>query len=120
MKGCEVMLVNPIWKPPKKKQHKAKNNPKPTDQDLCRECSKPYASLHEVYYGRGKRQKSIQYGMQVRLCYYHHNDPSSKEAVHFNKAFDNSLKLEYQQIFEQLYSRDKFIQEFGRNYWEVI
>jgi hypothetical protein len=103
-------------KGPPKKNKRAKNNPKPTDQDLCRECSKPYAHTHEAFFGRGQRQLSIKYGMQVKLCYYHHNDPSSKEAVHNNPAFDLSLKQEYQQKFEQIYGYDEFMRIFRKNY----
>lgn len=107
------MYCNPIWKPPKKKQKKAKNNKRATDQDCCIICSKPFAELHEIFYGP-YRQKSIRYKLQVRLCIEHHRE--GPEAVHNNKTFDLQLKKEYQHKFEQQYSHEKFMQEFDKNY----
>lgn len=105
--------VTPIWKKTPKKQHKVKNNPKPTDQDLCRVCSRPYAELHEIFFGI-HRQKSIQYKMQVRLCEIHHRNGS--HAVHNNTEFNLRLKQEFQSKFESIYGHKKFMQEFGKNY----
>jgi hypothetical protein len=100
---------NPIWKPPKKKKHRAKKNPVPTDQSLCRYHSTAYASTHEVF-GGINRQNSIKYNMQVKLCLECHT------RAHRDKQFALQLKREYQQIFESIYSREKFVEVFGRNY----
>jgi hypothetical protein len=106
------MLVRPIWKPPKKKKHKAKNNPAPTDQSLCRYTKRPYASTHEIYYGRGKRQLSIKYGMQIKVCEEIHR------MIHKNKSLDKALKRKFQRIFEETHTRDEFLHIFGRSYLE--
>lgn len=102
----------PIPKP-KVKRRRAKNNPKPSCEDICRVCQSSYAELHEVFYGP-YRQKSIHYGLQVRLCFRHHREGPG--AVHNNKAFDDELKREFQQKFEAIYGHEKFMQEFDKNY----
>lgn len=105
---------------------KAKRNPIPTFDDKCSVCGVPYAALHEVFYGTGNRQKSIKWGMQIRLCFYHHNNPSNTTSnPHFNKDADRRLKEKYQHIFEEqrmiegttkTAARELFCREFGRNY----
>ncbi len=103
----------PFAKSPPKKKRKAHNNPRPTDQDRCEITGKPYAELHEIFYGPN-RQKSIKYGLQIRLSpEYHRIGP---KAVHNNPAFDLELKQKYQAKFEQQYGHDRFIAEFGKNY----
>lgn len=69
---------------------------------------------HEVFYGTANRKKSIDYGLQVKLCGKHHN--LSTEGVHFNKALDKELKTYAQKKFEELYGHDKFMEIFKRNY----
>jgi len=102
---------------PKLKKHRAKNNPVPTIDDLCIICDQPFSELHEVFYGRGQRQKSIKYKMQVRLCMKHHR--TSPQAVHQNPKFDAQLKREAQMRFENQYSHDEFMKIFNRNYLDV-
>jgi hypothetical protein len=87
---------------------KAKNNPRPTADDICQYklpdgsiCGRPYAHLHEVFFGTGQRQKSIQWRMQIRLCHEHHEDPSSKENPHYNAEIDMKYKQEFQEKFER-------------------
>lgn len=104
-------------KPDKKKQKRAKNNPKPTIEDKCYVCNAPYAATHEVFYGRGKRQLSIKYKMQAKLCYEHHEH--TRTGIHFDKRFDFKVKQIYQRKFEKEYSREKFIEVFGRNYLDM-
>lgn len=100
-------------KPKTKKQRKAKRNPRPTDQDRCEICGKPYAELHEVFGGKN-RQASIKYNMQIRLCEQHHR--TGKNAIHRSKEFRERVQAEYQKRFEKKYSREKFMRVFGRNY----
>ena len=110
------MEINPVPKP-KHKRKKAKNNPLPTAEDYCEVCGKPYAALHEIFGGKN-RQLSIKYGLQVRLCYEHHNKPGGMNP-HHNKAINDRLKREGQRKFESLYgSREDFIRIFGKNYLE--
>lgn len=99
-------------KPKQKKQKKAKNNPRPGSTDYCAMCGKPYAHLHEVYYGKN-RQNSIEYKMQIRLCYQCHE---GKDGVHNNPAFDFMLKQHFQRKFEFEWDHGKFVKVFGKNY----
>lgn len=100
---------------PKKavKKYKARGNPRPMANNFCIICGKPYAELHEVFGGKN-RQKSIEWGMQIRLCAYHHRN--GKMAVHRNPEFDFRLKQKYQEIFENEHGPERFMQEFGENY----
>lgn len=111
--------LNPVPKPNYKKQGRAKRNPLPTAEDYCTVCGKPYAHLHEIFYGTGERQLSIKYGLQIRLCEEHHNSPGGMNP-HHNKAINDKLKREGQMKFESLYgSREDFRRIFGKNYLEV-
>jgi hypothetical protein len=91
---------------------KAKRNPIPTINDVCRYHKTPYAQTHEVFYGTANRQHSIDWGMQVTLCHLCHRDVH----LHPNKHKDRKLKQIFQLKFEKLYGHDKFMQIFGRNY----
>ena len=91
---------------------KAKNNPKPTVDDRCILCGKPYAHLHEVYGGKN-RQNSIEHKLQVRLCLEHH---TGEEGVHNRPSLDVSLKQACQVDFEKTHTREEFMQIIGRNY----
>jgi len=105
---------------------KAKNNPKPTIDDVCEICGAPYAAFHEIFFGTANRQKSIKWGMQKRLCCFHHNDQSNRASnPHYNKRVDQNLREEYQERFEAQRvcegmtasdARKLFMAEFGRNY----
>ena len=104
-------MVQPIPKP-KTKKKRARKNPRPTADDICRYCGRPYAQTHEVFEGNGRRQISIKYGMQVKLCYLCHRDIQT----HPLQGRDLALKKEFQAKFEETYSREEFIKNFGRNY----
>jgi hypothetical protein len=82
--------LNPIPKPPKGKRKRAVNNSRPTAADICEVCGREFAHNHEIFFGRGKRQLSIKYGLQKRLCYEHHNMPSGMNP-HFNKAIAEKI-----------------------------
>jgi len=108
--------VQPLPKPKfKRRVSKAKNNPKPTIDSICRACGAPYAERHEVFFGTGERQKSIQYGLQVDLCGLHHR---GDDGPHINREVDLRYKREFQEKFELEHSRELFMKEFGRNYLE--
>lgn len=93
---------------------KKKPNPKPTADDLCSVCGKPYAETHEVYHGNPNAALSQKYGMTIRLCPYHHRN--SPNGVHHNKEFRNRLQKEYQQKFEEEYPDLVFKDIFGKTY----
>ena len=90
-------------------------NPKPTVDDTCIVCGRPYAQLHEIFFGSGRRKLSIKHGLQVRLCQEHHTGDSGP---HQNRAFDLHLKRQAQEMFEKVHSRAEFMEIFGRNYLE--
>ena len=73
---------------------------------------------HEVFYGSGKRQKSIDLGLFVFLTPEMHN--LSDKGVHFDKGFDLTLKQIGQITAMERFgwSKEKFIKEFGKNYLE--
>jgi hypothetical protein len=110
-------MYNPIPKPKHKKQKRAVNNSRPTAEDICEVCGKPYAHNHEVFFGKN-RQNSIKYGMQKRLCYEHHNKPGCVNP-HYNKAVDALYKREAQVNFQMIHgNREDFVSIFGKSYLE--
>lgn len=108
-------MVQQFPKPKLKKQHRAKNNQRPTVDDICRYSGQAYAVLHEVFFGNGTRQLSIKYGLQVRISSDIHTDIHA----HPLHGLDLELKKEYQGIFESKYSHEKFMELFGRDYLEI-
>jgi hypothetical protein len=89
-----------------------KRNPVPTSNDYCIYCGTPYASTHEVFEGNGRRQWSIRYGLQVKLCIHCHKDVQE----HPQQGRDLELKQKYQGKFEEEYSRELFIKTFTKSY----
>lgn len=88
---------------------------------LCRKmfhiCSPYGLHKHEVFFGTDNRKKSIEYGMVVALCNYHHTD--SVFAVHQGaKKEDMLLKQTAQKVFEKKYGHEKFMETFHHNYLE--
>ena len=69
---------------------------------------------HEVFFGRGQRQKALEWGCWVYLRGDWHNQ--SNKGVHFNKELDDRLKQEIQKRFMELYGFEKFVEVFGKNY----
>lgn len=89
--------------------------------DECYICRKLYNTntiynlhTHEIFFGTANRQKSIKWGLYVKLCGYHHNQ--SNDSVHYNIALDLDLKRDGQKAFEDLYGHTLFMKEFGKNY----
>lgn len=74
-------------------------------------------NLHKHHiYGGAMRKLSERYGLYVWLRADWHN--GSDYGVHFNLDLDKRLKETGQCEFEKVYSRDKFMELFGRNYLE--
>lgn len=96
----------------KLKKHRAKNNPKPTIDDICRYCLQPYAQTHEVFEGTGRRQLSIKYKMQVKLCNGCHEDIQT----HPLQGRDLELKKEFQAIFEKEHGHEFYMKCFMVDY----
>jgi 5-methylcytosine-specific restriction endonuclease McrA len=104
----------PAFSKPRRKRRvtKAKRNKVPTINDTCLYCGTPYASTHEVFEGTGRRQLSIKYELQVKLCMKCHKDIQE----HPLQGRDLELKKEFQTNFEETHSREDFVKLFGRNY----
>lgn len=101
-----------MYPKPKIKSKRPLNNPKPTEDSLCKVCGRPYAETHEIFFGK-YRQKSIHYGMQIPLCDEHHRGP---DGPHQSRKRDLELKRRGQIVFEYFWSHEEFMREFGRNY----
>ena len=75
--------------------------------------------IHEVLYGTANRQKSIEDGLCVPLCFEHHQ---GNTGVHNNKVLDLKLKQQAEKIWIMTYCDseengiEKFIKRYGKNY----
>lgn len=69
---------------------------------------------HEVFYGTGKRELSIKYGLVIFLTPKMHN--MSNQGIHFDREFDLNVKKIAQAKFEETHTREEFINIFGKNY----
>lgn len=70
---------------------------------------------HHVFFGPNRKQSEI-YGCWVWLRADYHN--MSSHGVHFDRELDLMLKRETQAKFEEIYSHEKFMKVFGKNYLE--
>ena len=82
----------------------------------CYVCGNTNIHTHEVYYGTKNRNKSIEDGCCVYLCFKHHN--MSNEGIHFNKELDLKVKQSMERRWLEVYNKtiDDFIKRYGRNY----
>lgn len=78
---------------------------------------------HEVFHGVSNRSKSIEDGMVLPVCGYHHN--GSSNSLHHNPALEEKFKRNAQKIWMEHYCDDtmtqnekieKFISRYGINY----
>ncbi len=81
------------------------------DLTRCYICGLPKHHLHEVFFGKNRKNSMI-YGCVVPLCYEHHE---GNTGVHHNIELDNKLKAECQKKFEETYSIP-FKDIFFKNY----
>lgn len=87
------------------------------DLDHCIVCGLRDVELHEVFYGRRNRHKSIEDGLVIPLCHkYHHHG----NLIGIHK--DIGLNTKYKKIAEEkwldYYDKDidDFRERYGRNY----
>ena len=102
---------------PKKHRQKSKHVTNTYEIDAAEEC---YLCLnqacvsHEVFFGQGRRYKSIQYGLQVFLCAkchkYLHDHKDGKVNTKLSREFQ--LKA----MAENNWTIDDFRKEFNCNY----
>ena len=68
-------------------------------------------------FGGTNRNKSEKYGLKIWLCHNHHNENIPNDpGIHFNPKVMDFVQRMAQRKFEEIYSRELFISEFGRSY----
>lgn len=77
----------------------------------------PYTERHHVFCGI-HRAKCEEWGITAELCLYHHKGDinGNSEAVHFNSDNDQMLREYAQKRFEEMYSHELFVKEFGKSW----
>lgn len=87
------------------------------DMKKCFICGTEYnLHKHEVFFGTANRTHSIENGLVVALCCFHHNGGGNGKCVHQCREMDLQLKQIAQKKFEETRSREEFIKIFGKNY----
>lgn len=86
------------------------------DLNHCIVCGKTKEALHEVFFGTANRKKSIEHGLVIPLCNYHHN--MSDAGIHFNRELDLTFKriAEEKWLIYNDKNKSDFIAEFGKNW----
>ena len=71
---------------------------------------------HHIFFGTSNRKQSEKYGLKVDLCHECHNEPPN--GVHFSNIQCRFLQKIAQSEAMRYYgwSKDEFMQIFGRNY----
>ncbi|MEG2120288.1 MAG: hypothetical protein RRY53_08005, partial [Pseudoflavonifractor sp.] len=67
---------------------------------------------HHIF-GASNRKTSERCGFKVYLCHAHHNEPP--DGVHMNRAQNDWLKSECQQVYEKSHTRAEFMALIGKN-----
>jgi len=115
------------FKPRKKKKQyikpKKKHVPTPKpENDICTcGCGKSFGlSRHHVFYGKGQRDLSSEYGCVEALCWQSHQ---SSTGIHGSKSdckFDFELKRKHQQrLYDKGMDQSTFISLFGKDYLSI-
>lgn len=79
------------------------------DLEHCYFCGKPKDNLHEVIFGKN-RKNSMEYGLVLPLCYDHH------KLMHSSTPLIEEYKKRGQALFEKTYPDLDFVGIFGKNY----
>lgn len=82
------------------------------DLSHCYICGRTKHHLHEVFYGRNRKNSMI-YGCVVPLCYEHHE---GNNGVHHNQELNQKLRKKCQAKFNEKYPDLDFIRIFYENY----
>lgn len=69
--------------------------------------------VHHCFFGTGNRRLSDKYGLTVPLCAYCHR---GQNGVHHNKQLDLYIKRYAQLKFEEIYSFEKWMELFKKNF----
>ena len=83
----------------------------------CWICGTVYNLESHHIFGGANRSKSEKYGLKMWLCHNHHNENIPNDpGIHFNPKVMDFVQRKVQRKFEEIYSRELFISEFGRSY----
>ena len=85
------------------------------DRKECLICGSWNVENHHIYFGVAKRKLSEKYGLKVWLCPSHHRGVNGVHGRDGHKL-DLELKQLGQKAFEWKYTREEFIEKFGKNY----
>lgn len=77
----------------------------------------PHTGLHKHHFMHGSwgRKKAEHYGLWAYVCEARHHE-HGPEAPHANAKIDMALKQIAQRAFEEKYSHEEWMKEFGKNY----
>ena len=85
------------------------------DKDICFICGSDYSlQTHHIMNGHYKKA-SEKHGLLIKVCPNCHT--MAPGAIHRDSKLLRKLKQIGQEHFEQSYSREEFIKEFGKNYF---
>ena len=84
------------------------------DMEHCYICGSSNVEIHHCMNGYGIRDKATKYGLVVPLCREHHTQ--GFYSAHNNEDLKLFFKKLAQERFEKLHGKDKFMEEFHKNY----
>jgi hypothetical protein len=70
---------------------------------------------HHIMFGTANRKKAEHYGLWCYVCQERHHE-HGPESPHGNRRVDLHLKQIAQMKFEEKYSHELWMSEFGKNY----
>jgi hypothetical protein len=86
------------------------------DKKECYICNSTYnIEEHHIFFGTANRKVSEKFGLKVFLCTEHHRGTYGVHGKN-GKLLDKQLKKMAQRKFEETYTRNEFIRNFGKNY----
>lgn len=111
-----------VYKPIKKRTYKLSKSEKQrfsiftSNLDKCIICGKFPVNKHEIFFGNGKRQLSIEYGLVIPLCTEEHHNQIKQKGIHFDSKLRKDWQIKGQEAFEETYPDLDFLEIFGKNY----
>jgi len=116
-KSHQVRSNKPVKKHKQTKKPKIKT-PRPEGEYKCAGCgTEHYLSRHHVYYSRGHRDPSSDYGCVEFLCWKCHQSSEGIHGTNSNGKLDKELKRKHQlRLMNKGITLDVFINLFGRSY----
>lgn len=84
------------------------------DMNTCFLTGSTYWVERHHIFGGANRKKSELYGLVLPITHIFHNEP--EYGIHHNEELDLMIKQYAQRRFEEIYSHELFMLEFGKNY----